>query len=352
MEEGKVKIDKFDGKNFGFWKMQMKDYLYQRDLYLPLGGKKDKPKDMNDKKWEVLDRKALGAIILTLSSSVAFNISKEKTTKDVMAALMRMYAKPSASNKVFLMRRLLNVQKTEGKSMIENLNDFNAITSQLESVGLTFENEMLAVLILSSLPDSWDSLVMTVNNSSGSNPLNFEDVVGVLLSEDTRRKNNSIDVSSAGALSVGESGRSSKRGTKERKEKGDKESVNLTMRDESSDDDLVLTYDMRCYSWVLDSCVSFLATSNRQSFLSYEKGNFDKVYLGDDKPCEIVGRGDVHICLADGSTLKLKQVRHVPKVARNLVSVSQLSDEWCITMFGSDSWKVSKGSMIMAKGKR
>ena len=44
-DEGKVKIDKFDGKAFGFWKMQMEDYLDQKRLYLSHGGKK--PKDMS-----------------------------------------------------------------------------------------------------------------------------------------------------------------------------------------------------------------------------------------------------------------------------------------------------------------
>jgi gag-polypeptide of LTR copia-type len=111
-EEGKLRIEKFDGSNFGFWKMQVEDYLYQKDLYLPLDGKTSKPDDMSDKNWDILDRKALGVIRLSLSRSVAFNISKEKTTQDVMKALTRMYEKPSASNKVFLMKRLFNMKKS------------------------------------------------------------------------------------------------------------------------------------------------------------------------------------------------------------------------------------------------
>ena len=39
-EEGKTKIEKFSGKNFSFWKMQIEDYLFQKDLYLPLEEKK------------------------------------------------------------------------------------------------------------------------------------------------------------------------------------------------------------------------------------------------------------------------------------------------------------------------
>jgi len=39
---------------------------------------------MSDGDWNLLDRKALGSIRLCLSSSVAFNIFGEKTTKGVM----------------------------------------------------------------------------------------------------------------------------------------------------------------------------------------------------------------------------------------------------------------------------
>ena len=38
LEEGKVRIEKFDGSDFGFWKMQIEDYLYQKKLYLSLTG--------------------------------------------------------------------------------------------------------------------------------------------------------------------------------------------------------------------------------------------------------------------------------------------------------------------------
>ncbi|KAK3026871.1 hypothetical protein RJ639_041998 [Escallonia herrerae] len=46
-EEGKGKIEKFNGMNFQWWKMQVEDYLSQKDLYLPLVG--EKPEAMNAK---------------------------------------------------------------------------------------------------------------------------------------------------------------------------------------------------------------------------------------------------------------------------------------------------------------
>ena len=68
----------------------MEDYLYQKDLFLPLGGVAKNSMAMKDEEWDILDRKALGTIWLSLAASVAFNISKEKTMKDLMEALAKL----------------------------------------------------------------------------------------------------------------------------------------------------------------------------------------------------------------------------------------------------------------------
>jgi hypothetical protein len=112
-EDGKFRVDKFNGQNYQLWKMQMEYYVYQKDLFLPLGRVAKKPMTMKDEEWEILDRKALGAIRLRLVVLVAFNISREKTTKDLMDALAKLYEKPSMSNKVFLMKRLFNMKMSE-----------------------------------------------------------------------------------------------------------------------------------------------------------------------------------------------------------------------------------------------
>ena len=54
---------------------------------------------------------------------------KVKTTKDLMKTLVTLYENPSASNKVFLMKRLFNMKMAEGRSVTDHLNDFNTVTS-------------------------------------------------------------------------------------------------------------------------------------------------------------------------------------------------------------------------------
>ena len=131
----------------------MEDYLYQKDLILPLGGVSKNTMTMKEEEWEILDKKALGTIWLSLAASVAFNISKEKTMKDLMDALAKMYEKPSASNKVFIMKRLFNMKMLEGEFVPDHLNEFNMVTNQLSSIKVNFDDEVRALLIFFSLPE-------------------------------------------------------------------------------------------------------------------------------------------------------------------------------------------------------
>ena len=121
-EYGNFRVENFNGQNYQLWKMHMEDYLYQKDLFLPLGGIEKKPTTMKDEEREILDKKALGTIRLSLAMSMYFNISKEKTTKKMLDTLDKLYEKPSTSNKVFLMKRLFNMNMSEGGFVADHLN--------------------------------------------------------------------------------------------------------------------------------------------------------------------------------------------------------------------------------------
>jgi hypothetical protein len=83
------------------------------------------------------------------------------------------------------MNKLFNMKMSEGGSVADHLNEFNTVTNQLSYVKLDFDDEVRDFLILCSLPESWNGLVMVVSNSvSGSKNLKFDDVVGVNLSEE------------------------------------------------------------------------------------------------------------------------------------------------------------------------
>uniref|UniRef100_A0A803LV23 Retrovirus-related Pol polyprotein from transposon TNT 1-94-like beta-barrel domain-containing protein n=1 Tax=Chenopodium quinoa TaxID=63459 RepID=A0A803LV23_CHEQI len=348
--------------------IQIEDYLYQKKLYQPLEEKK--PDGMQEAEWKLLDRQALGVIRLTLSRNVAFNIAKETTTTGLMKALSNMYEKPSASNKVHLMRRLFSLRMSEGGSVAQHLNELNSVTTQLSSVEIKFDDEVLALILLSSLPDSWNATVTAVRISSGNNKLKFDDVRDLVLSEEIRRRESGESSSSSvlhtesrgrNLIRRNERGRSNYRGqSRDRRSKSRnpnnfqnsktvecwnygkighyknqckgtpkgkevKAEANVTSTGEG-DDALICSLESKEESWVLDSGASFHATSNKNFFGKYVHRNLGQVYLGDDQPCDIVGQGNVKIKL-NGSAWELKDVKHVPDLRKNLISVGQLARE-------------------------
>ena len=128
-----------------------------------------------------------------------------------MSALDKLYEKPLASNKFFLMKRLFNMKMSKGGYVVDHLNAFNVVTNKLSYVGVKFDDEVRALLILCSLPESWNGLVMVVTLSlSSSNTLKFDDVVGFILSDEMIRK--SICERSSNVLTMEIRGRKKVRG--------------------------------------------------------------------------------------------------------------------------------------------
>jgi hypothetical protein len=74
------------------------------------------------------------------------------------------------------------------------------------------------------------------------------------------------------------------------------------------------------------------------------------VQMGDNTPCEVIGIGSVKIRTHDGMTRTLTDVRHVPTMFRNLISLSTLDNLGYKYFASGGVLKVSKGSLIVMKG--
>jgi hypothetical protein len=87
------------------------------------------------------------------------------------------------------MKHFFNMKMVEIGSIVDHLNEFNMVTSKLNSINVNFDEEARALLILCYFIESWNSLVMMVSNSIYSlNTLKFDDVIGVILNKENRRK--------------------------------------------------------------------------------------------------------------------------------------------------------------------
>eukprot|EP00253_Pinus_taeda_P008052 PITA_08052 len=183
---GKIEIEKFNGRSFELWKLKMEDLLLDKDewIMVDLG---TKPTGVSDEEWKKLDRKAKITMRLCVSDSVLLNVSREATVKTLWDKLRTLYQSKSLVNKLFLWKKLYNLRMKDGDSLIEHLNAFNPMVSQLAFVNIKISDEDKCISLFCSLPDLWDSLVIAIG--SNATALHFDEIVSSLLKEEMRRKN-------------------------------------------------------------------------------------------------------------------------------------------------------------------
>jgi hypothetical protein len=90
--------------------------------------------------------------------------------------------------KIYLIRRLYNLRIKESDSIMAHLNDYEwIINSQLSAQGMTIDDELKALLLMSRLPPSWETFVTIVCNACAA-AVKYSEITSSNLFEDTRRK--------------------------------------------------------------------------------------------------------------------------------------------------------------------
>ena len=106
----------------------------------------------------------------------------------VWKKLESLFSRKTSRNKTTLIRRLINLKYKDENNMVEHISSFKGIVNKLVAMKMNIDNEMQASLLLSSLLNSWETLVVTVSNSTPNGILTMESVKDSLLNEEARRK--------------------------------------------------------------------------------------------------------------------------------------------------------------------
>ncbi|KAG8503402.1 hypothetical protein CXB51_001378 [Gossypium anomalum] len=87
-------------------------------------------------------------------------------------------------------------------------------------------------------------------------------------------------------------------------------------------------------------------------FTTYETVSEGVVLIGNNASCKIAGVGIIKVKMFDGVVRTLSDVRHVPELKRNLISLSTLDSKGYRYTAESGVLKISKGSLVVMKGQR
>uniref|UniRef100_A0A2N9ER08 Integrase catalytic domain-containing protein n=1 Tax=Fagus sylvatica TaxID=28930 RepID=A0A2N9ER08_FAGSY len=298
---------------------------------------------MTDDEWEELDMKAVSTIRLLLADEVMYNVMEENSTAGIWLNLEKRYMSKSLTNKLHLKQKLYGLKMTEGADLRQHINTFKQIISDMLRIDIKFEDEDKAMMLLTSLPASYEHLVMTL--LYGKETLELEEVSGALLDHYQRKHKDSAESSGEGL--VGHMKRDCPEWNKGKEESST--SVNVVADSESDGDMLSVSSstDGLNNSWLLDSACSFHVTPHRNWFDTYRSINCGSVRMGNDATCTIIGMGTIKIKMSDGVVRTLEEVRHIPDMRKNLISLGTLDSKGYSYKSENGIMKVSKGAMVV-----
>ena len=104
--------------------------------------------------------------------------------------------------------------------------------------------------------------------------------------------------------------------------------------------------------WILDSGCTYHMSPFQEWFFEFQEVNGEVVYMGNDHPCKIAGIGSIKLLDHDGTTRILRDVRYVPKLSKNLISLGALESKGLVVMMRDGVLKATSGVLVMLKGIR
>ena len=81
--------------------------------------------------------------------------------------------------------------------------------------------------------------------------------------------------------------------------------------------------------WVLDTGCTFHMTPRRDLFRGFKELSSGFVKMGNDTYSLVKGIGSIKIINNDGTQVVLTDVRYMPNMTRNLISLGTLEDKGC-----------------------
>ncbi|CAL2259854.1 unnamed protein product [Prunus armeniaca] len=345
----------------------MKNILIQQDLDNALNG--EKSVSMTDTAWTKVLKKGKSSIEIHLTRSVWSHITEKMTAQEAWEKLENVYMGKTVSNKLFLKDELFRLRLEEGGDIEDHVCRFQNCITNLQEVEETYKDDDMAIILLRSLPSSFKHFRTTL--MFGKESLKLEDLSRPLCQrqEEGGREKTKVE-------KTGNRGRSKSKKKKEKKEgcfecgsvdhwkrnckiwkekkakrEGSSGSASAVTEHESDGELLSVTSGSKAFTnWILDTGCTFHMCAVREWFDTYKKVSNGEVLMGDDSSCPVKGIGTVQIRMFDGMIRVLGNVRYVPRLRKNLISLGTLDEAG----YGYESKKrrvrVAKGSLVVMRG--
>ncbi|KAJ8632675.1 hypothetical protein MRB53_026011 [Persea americana] len=139
-----------------------KNILIQQGIKLALLGKEKKPERIDADEWADIDERAMSSIEQYLSDEVMFNVMEEEFAKDLWEKLDKLCMGKNLTNKLHLKKQLNGLKMEEGCGLMEHMDTFNRMISDLLRSNVEFDDEDRFLLLLNSLSGPYEHFVITL----------------------------------------------------------------------------------------------------------------------------------------------------------------------------------------------
>ncbi|GJY83147.1 retrovirus-related pol polyprotein from transposon TNT 1-94 [Tanacetum coccineum] len=326
----KFDVEKFDGSNdFGLWRVKMRCPLIQHGWEAALD---PFPKTMADaEKTAALKtdvyKKAHSALLLCLDNKVLREVNKEDSAAGFWIKLVTLYVTKSLANKLYLKKKLFTFYMDSGKKLSEHIDEFNKLVGDLANIDVKIDDEDQALMLLTSLPSSYDNFVETL--FYGRETLTLEDVLSSLNSRELKKRIDAKDDSDG--LYV--RGRTDHRGNQGRGSSRSKS------KGYDNGDLLMAVSKERFLDWIMDSGGSFYMTPRRDFLFDFKEFNGGTVLLDNNRACAIMGIGKVKVQMKDGLSFVFENNGRVKVIKGSLMVLSGTMKGNCV--YSLDGWAES-----------
>jgi hypothetical protein len=381
-------IEKLDGTNFSSWKFRLKMVLIDRNLWDIVDGAEANPGNEDLSlfgNFTKRDNQALAQIALTVSNSQLIHIRNASSARDAWLKLCSAFEAKGLAAKVYLRRQFFTVKLQDGVSMQSHINMVRDLADQLDGIGAPVSDEDLAMTLLCSLPERFDSLIVSLE-SRPSKDLTSDLVINRLLSEERRQSEvtqSNVVAQSAHQVRAAPSTKCNfcKRpnhteATCYRKHgypTGHLRASQVTAQAASTSfqacsNTAALNYSAVsvCYlsnvapassststlDWLIDSGASTHFCAQRSSFSSLRPLTQPvNINIADGRAIRALGIGDISldVCCGDEWISNIfKDVLFAPDLKMNLISVSRLTSDGLVVSFFDDQCHIKNQDRMVA----
>uniref|UniRef100_A0A182YRC1 Uncharacterized protein n=1 Tax=Anopheles stephensi TaxID=30069 RepID=A0A182YRC1_ANOST len=142
--------------------------------------------EVPDNAWLANDEKARVLIGLSLNDSQLIHVMQTNTSKEMWDELKSYHKRSSLSSKIHVMRKMFATKMPEGGNIDEHIKELSSLRLRLIALGEEMKDSSFVALMLSSLPRSYDGLIVALESRPDAD-LTLDFVEGKLLGDGSRR---------------------------------------------------------------------------------------------------------------------------------------------------------------------